>query len=139
MSATAQQAPATPANPSQANPSQIVWFDLPTNDLDRAIAFYSKVLDIPMKREMFGPDPIAVFPYQRPAVSGCLVEAKETRPSAEGTVIYLNCNGKLDGVLERTPAAGGHVIAGKTELPGIGFVAHILDSEGNRVGLHSAY
>ena len=120
-------------------PSPIVWFEIPTSDLDRAITFYSTVLDIPLKREMFGPDPIAIFPREKPAISGCLLEAKQTHPSPEGVVIYLSCDAKLDGALERTPSAGGKVVEPKAELPsGMGYVAHIVDSEGNRIGLHSA-
>jgi predicted enzyme related to lactoylglutathione lyase len=120
-------------------PSRIVWFEIPTADLDRAITFYSTVLDLPLKREVFQSDNLAVFPYERPAVSGCLIETTKAKPSQDGVAIYLNCDGKLDGALERTPAAGGSVLAPKEALPpGMGFVAQIVDSEGNRIGLHSA-
>lgn len=120
-------------------PSRIVWFEIPAANLDRAITFYSTVLDVPLKRDVFQSDNLAVFPYERPAISGCIIETTKAKPSLDGVAIYLNCDGKLDGALERTPAAGGKVLAPKEALPpSMGFVAQIIDSEGNRVGLHSA-
>ncbi len=35
-------------------PNQIVWFDLPVTDLNRAIIFYSKVLDAEITEEFPG-------------------------------------------------------------------------------------
>ena len=59
-------------------------------------------------------------------------------PSAHGTVVYLNVNGRLDRTLELVTANGGRVELPKTELPrGIGCIAKIADSEGNLVGLHA--
>jgi len=121
-----------------SRPSRVVWFEIPSSNLDRAIAFYANILDEPIKREMFGPDPIAVFPYERPAISGCLVESIDGQPTRDGVLVYLNCDGKLDEVLARVPAAGGAIAEPKTALPpGMGFGAKIVDSEGNRVGLHA--
>jgi uncharacterized protein len=119
-------------------PSRVVWFEIPATDLDRAVRFYANVLDAPIKKEIFTGEPIAVFPHEKPAISGCLVEAKQTQPTGQGVVVYLNCNGILDDVIARTSKAGGSVVEPKSALPpGMGFVAHILDSEGNRIGLHS--
>jgi hypothetical protein len=86
-----------------------------------------------------GPQSLAVFPYDRDhATGGTLITAPGFRPSAEGTIIYLNAGDSLDEVLERVPAAGGSIALAKTALPeGMGAYAHILDTEGNRVGLHA--
>lgn len=44
----------------------------------------------------------------------------------------------LDAVLTRVEPAGDRVIAPKTALPpGMGFIAHLRDTEGNEVGLHA--
>jgi uncharacterized protein len=53
-------------------------------------------------------------------------------------VIYLNCDGKFDAVLNRVEKAGGAIIEAKSHLPGVGWIAQIRDSEGNRIGLHAA-
>jgi predicted enzyme related to lactoylglutathione lyase len=126
---------------TESRPSRVVWCEIPSSNLDRAIAFYANILDTPLiKREIFGSNPIAVFPYEYPAISGCLVESTDARPTCDGVLVYLNCDGKLDEVLARVAAAGGAIAEPKTALPpGMGFGAKIVDSEGNRVGLHAAY
>jgi predicted enzyme related to lactoylglutathione lyase len=116
----------------------VAWFEIPSSDLDRAVAFYEKIFAKTMKRETMGPVQMAVFPYEQPGVSGAVVNGGPYRPGDnKGTVIYLDCGGQLDAVLSRVASAGGEVALGKTELPGMGAYAHILDTEGNRVGLHS--
>ena len=79
-----------------------------------------------------------MFDSERPGVGGCLDENFALKPSAAaGTVIYLNVAERLDWTLALVEPAGGRIAQLKTTLPdGMGFVAHIVDSEGNRVGLH---
>jgi hypothetical protein len=66
-----------------------------------------------------------------------VVQAKDAGPADGGVTVYLNCDGKMDDVLERVPQLGGTVLEEKNHLPNIGWVAQIRDSEGNRVGLHA--
>jgi hypothetical protein len=116
----------------------VAWFEIPSSNLDRAVAFYEKIFAKTMKRETMGPIQMAVFPYEQPGVSGAVVSGGPYRPGDnKGTVIYLDCDGQLDAVLSRVASAGGEIALGKTVLPGMGAYAHILDTEGNRVGLHS--
>jgi len=59
-------------------------------------------------------------------------------PSANGTLVYLNCEPDLQVILDRVTTAGGKELQGKTLIsPELGYWAIILDSEGNRVALHS--
>jgi predicted enzyme related to lactoylglutathione lyase len=52
--------------------------------------------------------------------------------------VYLNCDPDLQPVLGRVTNAGGKILLEKTNIgDGLGYMAHILDSEGNRVALHS--
>jgi len=116
----------------------ISWFEIPANDFERAVAFYEKIFARPLKREAMGPMQMAVFPYEQPGVSGAVVQGGPYQPGeTKGTVIYLDCDGQLDAVLGRVKGAGGSIAFPKTELPGMGAYAHIVDSEGNRVGLHA--
>jgi uncharacterized protein len=117
----------------------IAWFEIPAANFERAVGFYEKIFGKTLKREAFGPTQMAVFPYEQPGVSGAVVKGAPYEPgAAKGTVIYLDCGvGQLDTVLGRVAGAGGEVALPKTELPGMGAFAHILDTEGNRVGLHA--
>jgi predicted enzyme related to lactoylglutathione lyase len=113
----------------------ITWFQIPTADLGRAVKFYETILEEPMNVVDFQGSTIAVFPYEPPGVGGCLVT--DAHPSPHGTLVFLNVDGRLDRVLELVTTAGGRVVAPKESLEGIGWVAQIVDSEGNRVGLHA--
>lgn len=117
-----------------------VWFEIPVVDLDRAAAFYEQLFDESLKREQMGPsEAIAVFPYDGTGVSGCLMLGPNARPAAQGTLVYLNADAGLDTLLSRVEAAGGKVALPPVTLPeGMGRFAHILDTEGNLVGLHEA-
>jgi predicted enzyme related to lactoylglutathione lyase len=121
-----------------AHGSAVTWFEIPTLDFDRARRFYGEIFETTLREEAFGAARIALFPYERPGIGGCLDEGSASRPSAEGTIVYLDASGRLDRTLERAVAAGGRSAAPKVALPaGMGYVAHIIDSEGNRVGLHA--
>ena len=118
--------------------SAITWFQIPTADYDRARRFYETILETTLREENFGSGRLAIFPYEEHGMGGGLAEKSDWQPGAGGTVVYLDVNGRLDRTLERVASAGGHVALPKVELPhGIGWVAHIIDSEGNRIGLHA--
>jgi len=113
------------------------WFEIPATDLPRATRFYQTVLDLKLKPEAMGPLQLSVFSYEQPGVGGCLIAGDGHLPAAVGTVVYLVVS-RLDEALDRVDRAGGRIALPKTALPdGLGFFAHIIDSEGNRVGLHA--
>lgn len=113
----------------------VTWFELPTKDLERAAAFYEKVLGLSLKREVFFGVPHAIFPGPEEAVRGALVKSDAHVPASSGAVVYLRAP-DLDASLARIEAAGGAVVTPKTSLGPIGFIAVVDDTEGNRVGLH---
>jgi len=116
--------------------SVVTWFEIPATDFDRARRFYEAILEMEIPVHDFG-GPMAVFPYEHPGVSGCII-AGRSQPSATGTLIYLNAGGRLDRTLELVEQAGGRIDSPKMKIDDdIGEVAHIIDSEGNRVGLHA--
>ena len=113
------------------------WFEIPATDLPRATRFYETVLARKLKAEAMGPLQLSVFSYEQPGVGGCLIAGDGHLPAAVGTVVYLVV-ARLDEALGRVGGAGGKIALPKTALPeGLGFFAHIIDSEGNRVGLHA--
>ena len=117
----------------------ISWFEIPCTQLDRAQAFYETILSCRMRREPMGPSEGAVFPYEGDGVGGAILAGPTAPlPSAQGTLIYLDASPSLDAVLARVTAAGGHIAMPRLALPpGLGFIAHITDLDGNRVGLHA--
>lgn len=117
--------------------STITWFEIPAADFARAVRFYETIFAGPLQHEAAWPN-LAIFPYQRPGISGAIAYGGGLRPSSDGVVIYLNCEGRIDEVLGRVEKAGGAVVEPKSHLPSVGYVAQIRDSEGNRIGLHAA-
>ncbi len=117
----------------------ITWFEIPVADIDRAQAFYESVLARKLRREDFGGETLAIFPHDKPATGGALqAGANASARAGTGIRIYLDCNPSIDAVLARVEAAGGQIVAAKSALPpGLGFIAHLRDTEGNEVGLHS--
>lgn len=117
----------------------ITWFEIPVLELDRAQRFYEVVLERPMKRETMGSEQMALFAADEAGVKGCLnLTAERVAPSSAGTRVYLDASPSLDAALARVPRAGGRVTQAKVALPeGLGWFAHIADTEGNVVGLHA--
>lgn len=118
----------------------INWFNLPSSDFDRAIKFYSSVLEIEMLR-MPSPDGFENAFFSNPqegGVSGGIGSNPQQKPSTEGATIYFDVNGRIDGVLDRVEKHGGQVIMPKTNIGEFGNIALVMDTEGNLVGFHSA-
>jgi uncharacterized protein len=120
----------------------ISWFEIPTTDLNRAQQFYEAIFGIsliPMETDNFK---MRMFPIEDPmtGIGGCLIHTNGFHiPSAtDGPLIYLNGNPDVQIVLDKVQAAGGKVIVPKTEIsPEYGYMGVFIDSEGNRIGLHS--
>ena len=128
-----------PSNSLTPARSPIDWFEIPVTDMDRAQAFYEALLGVPIRRESIAPNQLGVFAAGESGVGGCLLQGPTApQPSTNGTLLYLNAGPSLDATLARLESAGGRLATPKVQLPGdMGCFAHILDTEGNRVGLHA--
>ncbi len=119
----------------------IDWFEIPVRDLACAQVFYETVLQTSLQREDYaGPHmQMAVFAGEGDVVKGALMAGNPAlQLGASGTLVYLHAGTSLDDALQRVVTAGGTVAMGKVALPeGLGFMAHMLDVDGNRVGLHA--
>ena len=116
----------------------IVWIDIPVRDLDRAIRFYGEVLGQPVRREQFAGAALGVLTHEGGTAGGCLYASETDRPSDHGPLLYFNCNGRLDQAIAAAQRSGGRVLEGKHAIAGHGHRAVVLDSEGNRIALHSS-
>ena len=117
----------------------ISWFEIPTLNLVKSQAFYETVLSCKLRPEPMGPSQGAVFPYAGEGVGGALLCGPSApKPGATGTLIYLDASPLLDAAVSRALAAGASLACPRVALPpGMGFFAHIIDLDGNRVGLHA--
>lgn len=120
-------------------PNAVNWFEIPANDMDRAVKFYSQILDKILQPFAMGSGFfMAMLPYTPGVgVGGALVSGEGYQPSTLGTLVYLNGGDDLTVILDRVEVAGGQVLAPKYSIGENGFVGIFLDSEGNKVGLHS--
>jgi predicted enzyme related to lactoylglutathione lyase len=120
--------------------NSINWFEIPVTDLQRAKHFYQVAFSIHMEdMDMPGME-MSGFPGDmgNGKVSGALVKSDYSIPSPDGILIYMNANPDMADVLQRIESQGGKINMGKTLIsPEIGYMASFIDSEGNRIGLHS--
>ena len=116
----------------------INWFEIPALDFDRAVSFYKGILALEInEREMFGTK-MGLFPSDGQNVSGAIVAAEDYNPSSDGVVAYLNGGEDLQNVLDRVESIEGKVIVPKTQIsPEMGFFGMFIDTEGNRLAVHS--
>lgn len=118
----------------------ISWFAIPVTDLERARTFYSTVLDIRMPDMTTPGGTCAVFPQMETGVAGSLNPFLGFKPTADsGVTIWLDAGDDLQVALDRVEWAGGRVLQAKESIGEFGHVAMILDTEGNRIGLHSPH
>lgn len=118
--------------------SYIAIFEIAANDISRACAFYEAILDIKIERmDMEGME-MGILPYEGQAVTGVIIKEEGSKPSPEGVTIYLNAGDDLQVVLDKVKKNGGEIVMPKTaHADNSGFFALFIDSEGNRLGLHS--
>ncbi|MEJ0102709.1 MAG: VOC family protein [Bacteroidota bacterium] len=120
----------------------INWFEIPTNDLARATKFYETIFNtklIPMDTPSIQ---MRMFPLEdlMTGVGGAIVHSGGFHKvsATDGPLVYLNGNPDVQIILDRIEAAGGEILVPKTEIsPEYGHMAVFLDSEGNRIALHS--
>jgi len=116
------------------------WFEIPVVDMDRAKEFYDTVFNIEVTVQDFGGVLMGWFPYAegQSGAAGSLIKNDAYQPSdSKGVLIYFS-SVDTDSELNKIEAAGGKVIQLKTQIsPDVGYMALFIDSEGNRMALHS--
>lgn len=119
----------------------INWFEIPVTDIQRAQTFYETIFECNLAFMDLGPNhKMAVFPGDQSSISGALAFHPDwySPSSSDGPLVYLNANPDLQVVQDRIESAGGKVTIPKRQIsPDHGYMAVFIDSEGNRVALHS--
>lgn len=116
------------------------WFEIPVKDMERAMKFYEAVFRLKLNRQIMGDVDMAWFPFAEngSGAAGSLIKHDEYyKPSMDGTLIYFSSENVQDE-LERVEKAGGNIAVPKTLIAeNIGYMGVFVDSEGNRIALHS--
>lgn len=121
----------------------LCWADIPVTNLDRAIKFYSAVLGGEVRKLSDGKTEYGLLPHDQGTSSACLCLRSDSggvdnRPSANGPLIYLLVEGRLDQAVETARKNGGKILRARQQIGEHGFRAVIIDSEGNRIALHTS-
>jgi uncharacterized protein len=120
----------------------ISWFEIPSTNLARAQKFYETIFGITLNPLDVANIKMRIFPLDdmMKGVGGAIVYNAEfyKSSSTDGPLIYLNGNPDVQKILDKIEAAGGKILVPKTEIsPDYGHMAVFLDTEGNRIALHS--
>jgi predicted enzyme related to lactoylglutathione lyase len=117
----------------------ITWFEIPAYNHYRSVAFYNYVFSIEITTVELNGFAMGFFPANN-GVTGAIVTGNGCIPSENGPLVYLNGGEDLNNVLYKVNEAGGRVIMEKTFLSETaGYFALFIDSEGNRLALHSKH
>ena len=124
------------------NTNSLNWFEIPATDLDRAQKFYETIFYIQMIPFDTPNFQMRMFPVEdmMNGIGGAISKAEGFyKPSAtDGPLVYLNANPDVQNVLDKIEAAGGKIVVPKTQISAeFGHMAVFVDTEGNRVALHS--
>lgn len=126
------------SNKKQKMINAINWFEIPVTDFARAKKFYQTLFDAEIMEMPFPGGKYGMLPCDmEKGVGGGIVQGEGFTPSDTGSIVYLNGGDDLNIPLGRIEHAGAKILLPKTSIGENGFMAHFIDTEGNRVALHS--
>ena len=114
------------------------WFEIYVQDMKRAKKFYEKTFAVKLQGL---PSPIIemqAFPMGQklPGCAGALVRMEGKDSGGGGTIVYFSCaNCAVEA--GRAKKNGGEIFKKKFSIGEYGFIALVVDTEGNMIGLHS--
>lgn len=127
----------TQLNEININGSFVSWFEIPALNFERAVNFYNYIYQITMETNFMNGYSMAFFPGESDT-GGAIIFGEGSIPSDKGLLIYLNGGTDLALVLNRIEDAGGRVLMSKQKINDTaGYFALFIDSEGNKMALHS--
>ena len=118
-------------------PNHVRHFAVHADQVDRAKAFYEEVFG--WRFEPWGPPNFYLIRTGADGDRGLQGALQERQQPLEGTGLRgYECTigvDDLDALLELVPRFGGVVVSRPFAIDGVGRLAFILDTEGNRVGV----
>lgn len=116
----------------------VAIFEIPVTNFERALKFYQSIMGIKIEPMEFDGIQMGLFPFENQAVIGSIIKGEGYKPSSDGVTIYLNGGENLQTILDKIEPNEGKILVPKTpHADESGFFAIFLDSEGNKMGLHS--
>lgn len=120
-----------------ANKDHVTWFEIPAIDFQQAVNFYNHIFGIKMIQNSTELNSMAFFPFTT-GIGGSVIAGQGYIPSGSGPLIYLNGGNDLNNILSKVEEAGGRIVMQKTIISKeIGYFAIFIDSQGNKLALHS--
>jgi len=115
----------------------VSWFEIPAVDFHQAVYFYNQIFGIEMVQNITEVNAMAFFPVTT-GIGGAVISGTGSIPSDKGPLIYLNGGNDLNNVLGKVEPAGGRIVMPKTSIGADeGYFAIFIDSQGNKLALHS--
>ncbi|WP_297696292.1 VOC family protein [uncultured Eudoraea sp.] len=115
----------------------VSWFEIPAIDFQQAVNFYNHIYGIEMEQNITDVNAMAFFPVTT-GIGGAVIAGPGSVPSDTGPLIYLNGGKDLSNVLDKVEEAGGRIVMPKTLInEEAGYFAIFIDSQGNKLALHS--
>jgi uncharacterized protein len=114
-----------------------VWCDIPVANLDRASAFYAATLAIGVDKVEMENFTFCVFHHDA-GNGGCLIPNEAGISGSAGILLYMNVDGRIRDAVVQVGKMGGKIVEPVHSIGPHGFRAIVLDSEGNRIALHSS-
>lgn len=137
METETQPEKSTRKKKSALNRHYVTWFEIPAINFQRATDFYNAIFDIEMETSEMPGYMMAFFPANK-GIGGAVIQGEGCIPSDKGPLVYLNAGKSLDVIVSRIEEAGGRVLMRKTLISADnGYFALFIDTEGNRLALHS--
>jgi hypothetical protein len=115
------------------------WIEIPVHDLERAMVFYQRVLNLVPTPVIEGDGRrITVLPSVDGTAGVSLNQTANFVPSDQGVLVYFHLDTDLQQILDRVELAGGTIIDPKHLRSIGGYFAIVKDSEGNLFALNAA-
>jgi predicted enzyme related to lactoylglutathione lyase len=112
--------------------------EIPATDFPRALTFYQAVLAVTIQEVEMDGVTMGILPNAEGTVNVVLAKGGDYKPTTDGAVVYLNAGKDLQPMLDRVKQNGGQLLVPKTMIsPEMGYFALFIDTEGNKLGLHS--
>ncbi|MBM9545886.1 VOC family protein [Leptospira sp. 201903074] len=112
--------------------------EIPVTNLARAVVFYQTILGVTIEKMTMEDTEMGVLPAGNGSVNVVLIKGNDYVPTNNGALVYLNVGNDLQITLDKVEKSGGKIILPKTQIsPEMGFYALFLDTEGNKLGMHS--
>ncbi|MBI2906186.1 MAG: VOC family protein [Chloroflexi bacterium] len=114
---------------------RVIHFEINADDPDRATKFYEKAFGWQINK-WEGPIDywlVTTGDEKEPGINGGIMRRME-KAATVNTIDVPN----LEEYMKKVEQAGGKIVTGKTAVPGVGYFAYCLDTEGNVFGIMQA-